>query len=473
MSSFHARAALAALAAFAATAQAQTGSSATDVDQRLRVLERKLEIQEEEAAARAKDAPVVTANEKGFTFKSADGSFELALRGLVQADARFFTGDLAGQGFNDTFLFRRVEPSFQGSVGKLVSFVITPQFAESNSAPNSTLLDAWLDLKFSPYATVRLGKFKEPVGLETLQSSSSLSFIERGLPNELAPGRDLGLQLSGKVADGVFQYAAGVFNGTPDGRDVQPSDGDNRKEYAARLFTEPFKQSPGFFQGLGFGIGSSHGIKLGTGNNVLPRYRSTGQNQVFTYAPAQPAGTVATVSSIGAQDRIAPQLFFYRNSFSFIGEWTRSSQELLATAAVTSGTPPVTATTKTEAKLTNKAWQVVSGYVLTGEDASYRGVKPKQPFTLGADGWGALELLGRYGVLDIDDDAFPVFADPAAQIAKEREWAVGLNWYLTQNFKLVADYDQTRFDGGAKGTTVGVADRPDETAVFLRAQVNY
>ena len=51
--------------------------------------------------------------------------------------------------------------------------------------------------------------------------------------------------------------------------------------------------------------------------------------------------------------------------------------------------------------------------MLTGEDASYRGVvKPSEPFSPGKGGWGAWELVGRYGELEIDDDAFPLFADP-------------------------------------------------------------
>ena len=51
--------------------------------------------------------------------------------------------------------------------------------------------------------------------------------------------------------------------------------------------------------------------------------------------------------------------------------------------------------------------------MLTGEDASYRGVtRPNHPFTVGSAGWGAWELVARYGELEVDDAAFPVFADP-------------------------------------------------------------
>ena len=36
--------------------------------------------------------------------------------------------------------------------------------------------------------------------------------------------------------------------------------------------------------------------------------------------------------------------------------------------------------------------------------------RPNPPFTAGAPGWGAFELVAHHGELDIDDNAFPVFA---------------------------------------------------------------
>src|SRR5690606_41744917 len=106
----------------------------------------------------------------------------------------------------------------------------------------------------------------------------------------------------------------------------------------------------------------------------------------------------------------------------------------------------------------------------TGEDASYRGVaKPSSPFNPGKRGWGAWELVGRYGELDVDDGAFPLFADPAVSARRAQTWTVGVNWYLNSNLKLVANYLQTSHDGGAAGG----ADRRDEKAVFTRLQVAF
>jgi len=118
----------------------------------------------------------------------------------------------------------------------------------------------------------------------------------------------------------------------------------------------------------------------------------------------------------------------------------------------------------------NDAYGVTASVVLTGEDARYKSVaRPDHPFTIGAAGWGALELVARYGRLQIDDAAFPLFSDPARSAAQASSWGLGLNWYLTSNFKLVANYTQTTFEGGAADGL----DREDEKAFFTRAQLSF
>ena len=411
-----------------------------DLDQRLRIIERKLELQEEDRVAKAKEAPVVTVNDKGASLKSADSAYEVKIRGLLQGDGRFFSSG----GSNDTFLLRTARPTIEGTLGGWVGFRFTPEFA----GDSASIVDAYADLKFSPAATVRLGKFTSPVGLERLQSSSALSDVERALPSEIAPNRDIGVQLQGDLAQGRIGYAIGVFNGTVDGRDAVTSNPDNEFEYAGRVFFEPFKNDAGFWSGLGFGLGASVGDVRGSGGNFLPRYRTPGQQQFFAYRSA--------VAADGRHVRWSPQGYFYRNGFGLLAEYIVARQELQVGA--------------TRAELENKSWQATASYVLTGEDASYRGVvRPSHPFAPGRGGWGAWELVGRYAELDVDDATFPLFADPASSASKAKAWTLGVNWYLTSNLKLVANYLDTTFEGGAAAG----ADREDEKAVFTRLQVAF
>ncbi|WP_225591595.1 porin [Stenotrophomonas sp. STM01] len=414
------------------------GAGLADLDQRLRIIERRLELQEEERVAAAKAAPKITVDQKGASFKSGDGNYELKLRGLLQGDARVFVGNSSQ---NDTFLLRTARPTLEGSLGKRVAYRFTPEFA----GDSATIVDAYADLRFDPAYTVRVGKFTSPVGLERLQSSAALVDVERALVSELAPNRDLGVQLQGELGKGRFSYAVGVFNGTVDGRDAVTSNPDDDFEYAGRVFFEPLKGTDSAWAGLGFGLGASAGQKHGSGNNFLPRYRSPGQATFFNYRSA--------VIADGDTLRWSPQGWFYRNGFGLQAEYIASRQEVARDARRTA--------------LEHRAWQATASYVLSGEDASYRGVTPSRPFGVNG-GRGAFELTARYGELEIDEAAFPFYADPATSASHIRAWTVGANWYLTPNLKLATNYLQSRFDA-----TAGAARLPDEKAVFSRLQVSF
>lgn len=439
---------LARLEALAGVVPAEAGAAdQTDalaaLDQRLRVLERRLELQQEDAAAKALTAAQVAMGDKGLSVKNAAGDYEIRLKGGMQLDHRAFFDDDAAA-LDDGFLFRRIRPSFEGNLGPLVAFRIVPELAEDTV----TLIDATIDVKFDPRWSLRVGRMKGPVGLERLVSWNALAMMERGFPTELAPNRDVGAQLFGEFGKGTISYAAGVFNGTPDGRNASAIDVDDNVEFAGRVFFEPWKNRANALSGLGFGIAGSAGEKDGSGNAFLPRYRTPGQAVFFSHR--------GTVAAHGSHTRWSPQAYWYRNAFGLQAEYIESKQELSVGA--------------TRAELGHSAWQLTGSWVLTGEDAGYRGVaKPNHPFTAGGDGWGAFELVARYGELDVDDDAFPLFADPNSAASRAQAVGFGLNWFLTSNLKLAFNHTRANFDGGAPGG----GDRETEKTFFSRVQVAF
>ena len=405
-----------------------------ELDQKVRALESKRQGDE----AQAKDAPRVGSDKDGFYLKSASGDFQLKLRGYLQTDGRFFLEDDTKPA-TDQFLLRRVRPIFEGKVYKYFDFRIMPDFGNGKVE----LQDGYLELSYWPQAKLRAGKFKGPVGLERLQSGTDILFVERALPTNLVPNRDLGFQLHGDVLNGALSYAVGVFNGVPDGASSDGDTGDD-KEFEGRVFSHPFKGSdikP--LEGLGVGVAGSFGETEGT----LPSFKSPGQNTFFSYRATSTAG--------GAHYRIAPQGYYYWGPLGLLGEYVVSAQD------VKNGTGLK--------KLQNKTWQVAASYVVTGETASYKGVNPKRPFDPRNGAWGALEIAARYSDLSVDKDAFPTFADPAVSARKARAWAAGVNWYLNKGVKVVLDYEQTKFDGGAASG----ADREDERVILSRFQIAY
>ena len=419
-----------------------------ELDQKLRILERKWELTQEEAAAKAKEAPALVAGKDGFSLRSADSKFQLKLRGYVQSDGRFFLGDDEKR-FVNTFLMRRIRPIFEGTLDKNFDFYLMLDFGGGTTV----IQDAYVDFRYSPKARIRIGKLKEPFGIERLQSGANLLFIERALPNNLVPNRDIGAQLHGELVKGAITYAVSVFNGVADGASADADNGDE-KDFVGRLFLLPFKNSATTtLQNFGIGVAGSSGTQKGsTTAPSLPSYRTPAQQTYFSYRSDATAAGTAIAS--GKRTRISPQGYFYSGAFGLFGEYVIAKQE------VTRGT--------TAANLQNTAWQAAASYLLTGQKVNYRGVTLPKPFEPKDRSWGAFELAARYNKLKVDEKAFPIFADLTRSAQTATAWSVGVNWYLNRNAKLTVDYEQTDFAGGA---TTG--DRKSEKIIFSRLQISY
>ncbi|HTL70361.1 MAG TPA: porin [Candidatus Eisenbacteria bacterium] len=412
------------------------------LEQEVASLRRQLEAKKEAEGRADSAAPVVTANAKdGFSIEAADDSFKFRARGYVQADGRFFTQDKKDLGTTDTFVPRRVRPIFEGTVFKDYDFLIQPDFGNNTV----TIQDAYAEYKYWPQLKLRAGKFKEPFGLERLQSDVNTSFIETGLPTLLTPNRDVGVQASGDFDEGWLTYQVGVFNGVADGGSAD-LDSNNDKDVAARVFAQPFKEFD--FEPIR-GLGGGAAFTFGHEEGATPTIRSMGQATVFSYNTNSVADE--------PRGRFSPQAFWYWNRFGVLGEYVESTQELSRTTA------------GLKKKIKNDAWQVLGTWVLTGEDASYKGVTPRHPFDPSQRTWGAFELATRYGELLIDPDAFDLgFASRAVSVSAIQEWALGLNWYLNRNVKLMLDYSLSTFrDGGP------AEDRKSEHVILTRAQVQF
>jgi phosphate-selective porin OprO/OprP len=439
------------------TPPAQDDSDTTDVkkrleeiEQKLRVLERQKEVEQDVAAGKSKDAATVGAGKDGFFLKSADGAYQLKIRALVQTDGRF-RGDDEARPAIDTFEMRRVRPIFEGTVGKFFDFRIVPDFGEGKTV----LQDAYADWRFASWIRLRAGKTKMPFGLERLQSASDAVFVERALPTNLVPNRDIGLQLQGDVLEGVISYALGVFNGVVD---VGSADADvnDSKETAARVFFQPFKKASVLsLQNLGLGVAATYGNNAGTiGAPGLPSYKTPGQQTFFSYRSDTPATAAGTTIADGRRHRLSPQAYWYVGRFGALTEYVESYQE------VEIGT--------SEQDLKTTSWQVAATLALTDDRPTYRAISPRRPFDPASHAWGAFEIAVRAGALKVDDKAFPTFADPAKAAGEARERGAGINWYLNRNVKLMLDYIQARFkDGDATG------DREDEKILLNRIQIAF
>lgn len=429
-----------------------------ELEQKVKVLEGRSEPAKESSAEKPKPTPVVSLGSGGFLATSVDTNFSFGLRGLLQVDSRTFFGAENVQG-NDSFLLRRARPMFYGTLFRDFEFLFNPEFGGSTVS----IYDAYLNYRYAPWLQARIGKFKSPIGLEYLQADQFTSFSERALPTALVPGRDVGYQIWGDVSGGVFSYAIGVFNGLGDGRNSSNSDFDDHPEFAGRVFALPFKKTDlAALRGFGFGLGGSWGDFSTTNATGLPNgngYITDGQQQFFAYNPA-----TGVVMAEGEHWRLAPQGYYYVGPFGLMGEYTISSQKVRRNLAPFES-----------ARLEHHGWQIAASWVLTGEEASFTGVTPRNNFDPRSGKWGAFQIVGRVAELDIDDAAFPLFANPLTSATEAHSWSAGLNWYLNRSVMLKASYSRTTFDGGgAAGPTApaAVTQQPEEV-FFTRMQLSF
>ena len=412
----------------------------------------KARIQELDSKVRPLQRAETTAGDKGFILASPDAASSVRIRSLIQVDSRWF-GD--GQINNDAIVLRRARIGLEGKLNKTTEYQITGEFGKSSAE----ILDANVTLTYSPEVQIKLGRFKTPVGLEQLQSDASALFIERSLVSQIAPNRDIGIQLGGELNKGTISYAVGVFNGIQDGgNNSSQTDANDGKDVAARVTFQPWLNDEGSsLAGLSFGIGGSYGLQ-DTNAAVGTTYRTDGQQTFFVFKSGSSAAD--TVYSTGRVSRISPQFSYYNGGWSVLGEYIASITD-------------VTLNT-TKARIKNTAWQLAAGYVLTGEKATYKGVSPSNDFDRASGSLGAFEVVGRVAVLDVDNKAFTTFAEKDKSATKATSYGVGLNWYLSKVTRLSLDYTHTKFDLAPSAAPAATSPiHHSEDAILTRLQLNF
>lgn len=420
------------------------------LEQQLKVLSRQIEIKDEAAAAAAPTTPRVTASDRAFTIASPDAANSIRLRGLVQLDSRLFFDDGGGIN-NNAFVLRRARLISEGQFAKNFAFQLVTEFGGSAVS----ILDANFTVTLNPALQFKIGKFKSPVGLEQLQSDAWTFFNERSIVTNLVPNRDLGIQAQGDLFGNRLSYQAGIFNGVGDGGSSTNTDFDEEKDFVGRVFATPFRNEAGSpVQGLSFGVAGSIGREK-TAAARTSGFRTDGQQTFFAYN--------AAVINDGKIWRVSPQFDYRIGSFGALGEYVQSVVNVRPSA------------TGAKAELKNKAWQLAAGYVLTGEDSSAAGVVPRTNLDLAAGTWGALEVVGRYSNLKVDDATFPIFAAAASNANEASSIGAGLNWYLSKSAMLKIDYYQTEFGFSSLAPAIPTAPvlRQDEKAFITRFQLTF
>jgi phosphate-selective porin OprO/OprP len=180
-------------------------------------------------------------------------------RARVQSDVRR-TDALTDEDPEPALDVARRRVGIEGRIGKVLEYQAEYEIGAGEWR------DVYLDYRQFKAVQAQAGTFKVPFGLEETTSVTKLDFIYRSrISARLAPGRDRGLMVHGKVLKSRVAYEAGVFRQDGDNaRPRKPTRVNGGRTAAARLVVEPFHASKRAIANLHVGAAiSSSSIPLG------------------------------------------------------------------------------------------------------------------------------------------------------------------------------------------------------------------
>jgi phosphate-selective porin len=322
------------------------------------------------------------------------------------------SADMSDASANDR-VRRRI--GIEGEIANLIEFQVEREIEDD---------DPWRDVyvDYRQFAAVRVqaGKFKLPFSLDENTGATNLDFANRSLAaSHLAPGRDRGVMIHGRLLNSIVTYQAGLFD--HDGRNARtrnPARVFGGRTTAGRLRIEPFRdRKKSLFNDLSVGVGMTssqvaEGFPGLRGRTVLDRSFFGGDFLVN-----------------GARRRIGLEARWTPGPFSVKSEYIRVADERLG-LGVDDGDL---------SSLIASGWYLSGTWALTGERKASGLDSPARPLFQG--GFGAIELAARIeaiGFRAAANDDTPSSAPRADVVLGNRDRAetIGVNWYMNRWIKV-------------------------------------
>lgn len=360
----------------------------------------------------------------------ADGT-ELSLGGNLQYDANQFSGDgYNGAVLEDDDAWRRQELGFTLRRKGVYDLGVTYDF-QAKSWNDVALRVETKALFGRDYGKVRIGQMKVPLGFEGNTATRAVSFLEASLPTQAfyenrRSGIDWAFERDRYLVNAGYFFESDLL-------------GNNKGETAAvRLAWTP-RKAAGDVLHLGFAASQERPDSEvnGLGVTVYPSVRWRAKPEAaLTAVRLVDSGTLTRVDRI---ERTGLEALWIHGPWSVQGEYLHqeTTRDL--------GLPSYSA----------DGAYVFGSWFATGESRGYSGGNVANPKPKGR--YGAVELLARYGRIDLDSDGIAG--------GRQSDWTLGANWYLTQYFKFQANYVKTDATRGAFSA--------DPSVFELRAQLQF
>jgi len=396
----------------------------------------------------ATQAPVAAAETK-FVWREypsiRSGRFRIDFRARFTADQRW-SDSLSDDVDDARFDIARRRIGVAGSFGNLIEFQVEREL--KNDVP---WRDVYIDVRPKRELGVQVGKFKMPFSLDENTSATNLDFIYRSLAaSTLAPGRDRGVMVHGRVGGRLIGYEAGVFLHDGDNalaNDPEEVQGDQTT--ALRLTIEPISARKGRDDDLRFGVAWT--------DSDVPEGMSAISGDTALHSHFFPSNLWVR----GARRRIGGELQWRPGPYSLKAEYIRMSQQRLGQSVTDGDLPDATA----------DGWYVSGTWAITGESKSRGLESPNRPLPGG--GFGALELAGRIEAMTFGSGAAAGEGSRSPRsdvILRNRDQVAtfGVNWYVNRWVKVLGNIIRESIEDPARGP---VPSRPVFWSSVVRFQV--
>ena len=353
-----------------------------------------------EAAAKL---PKITTEGK-LKFESPDGHWTFQPIGRVMWDAVDADADNYADDFHGTEL-RRARLGFEGSI-----YDWGYKFESDFASGGASIKDAYVSYHHALDGSklgVKIGQSHIPFGFNTQASSKYMTFMDRPwyADSALSPARESGVVA--KVSNHVWSVASSLTIGEiEDGETDEAVDGTT---FALRGTYVPYMEDKEHIVQLGAGY-----MNVSSGKDGFSYSQHLVAHKDHTKIVSSETISEADFDGIDAFEGDVVGIY---GPFSTLAEYNsfRAKSKM------------------SNADINIDSYSIEAAYFLTGESMKLKhgywsGIKPKSPY-------GAWQVGARYESMDIDGDA-------AAGDDKADKWTVGLNYYPTQNTRLMLNYDK-------------------------------
>ncbi len=341
-------------------------------------------------------------------FESDDKAYSFRIGGRLHADiGSIDADDPASDGSFDEI--RRARLNLSGKFLRDWRYFYEYDFAADH---DFQVKDAYIGYYGFDRVRIRLGNLQEPVSLEELTSSNATTFMERALINALVPGYNLGLRINSWGED--WSLAGGLFEGSARGRDKEIDEGWG---VAGRVVYSPR-------------IGRGNRLHFG----VSSEYREPREDNRVSYRTRPEVHLIdRAMIATGTLSRVDHTLTSGLELAGIWGSWSIQGEYIRADVQRT-GRPDVVF----------DGWYLLGSWFITGgrrdydpKDGAFDKVVPKADH-------GDWEIAARYSTLDLEQD--PITG------GEEKNWTLGLNWYVDRHMRLMANYVDAEADPNRSGS---------------------